>query len=235
MSGADDGAAFGRRLMRGSLRATLATSLCGAPYASLVLVAADLDASPLLLLSDLAQHSRNLAFDPRLSLLFDGTAGMADPLAGPRLTLLGQAEPIDDRCRLARFLARHPTSETYAGFADFRLYRVIVERGHLVAGFGRIMWLGAADLLFSPPADGLAVAEAAIVRHMNDDHADAVALYATRLLGRVGQGWRMIGIDPEGIDLRRSNEIARLDFPAPALSPEAARDALVELAARARQ
>ena len=113
----------------------------GAPYASLVLVAADLDASPLLLLSDLAQHSRNIAFDPRVSLLLDGTEGHADPLAGPRLTLLGRAEAVADPRLLARFAARHPSSALYAGFADFRLYRVAVERGHLVAGFGRIDWI----------------------------------------------------------------------------------------------
>ena len=232
---ADDGVAIGRRLMRRSTRATLATSLRGRPYASLVLVAADLDASPLLLLSDLARHSRNLAFDPRLSLLLDGTAGLADPLAGPRLTLLGQAEEIADRRRLARFLARHPASGAYAGFADFRLYRVNVERGHLVAGFGRIEQVDGPDLLFSLPAEGLAEAEAAIVQHMNDDHADALALYAARLLGRGGRGWRMTGVDPEGIDLRCRSKIERLDFPSPVLSPEAARDALVKLAGRARQ
>ncbi len=63
-----DPAGFARRLLRGRDRGALATSLHGAPYASLVLVAADLDASPLLLLSDLAQHSRNIAFEPRVSL-----------------------------------------------------------------------------------------------------------------------------------------------------------------------
>ena len=84
-----DPATLARSLARSRTRAALATSLNGAPYASLVLVAADLDASPLLLLSELAQHSRNIAFDPRVSLLIDGTEGRADPLTGPRLTLLG--------------------------------------------------------------------------------------------------------------------------------------------------
>jgi len=79
----DDPARIGRRLLRRQQRGTLATSMRGAPYASLVLIAADLDASPLLLLSDLAQHSRNIAFDPRISLLIDGTAGYRDPLTGP--------------------------------------------------------------------------------------------------------------------------------------------------------
>src|ERR1700730_8322094 len=197
-----DPGAFGRRLLRGRDRAALATSLRGAPYASLVLFVADLDASPLMLLSDLAQHSRNIAFDPRVSLLLDATEGHPDPLTGPRLTLLGRAQPTDDRRCLARFIAHHPTSAGYAGFRDFHLYRVEVERGHLVAGFGRIDWIDRGDLLFARDVGVLAAAEPEILKHMNEDHGDAIARYAHHLLGRTGTGWQMTGIDPEGIDLR---------------------------------
>jgi heme oxygenase (biliverdin-IX-beta and delta-forming) len=234
-----DPATFGRFLARGRDRAGLATSLRGAPYASLVLFVADLDASPLLLLSDLAQHSRNIAFDPRVSLLLDATEGHPDPLTGPRLTVIGRAEAIDDSRRLARFIAHHPASSVYSGFGDFRLYRVTVERGHLVAGFGRIDWIDGGDFLFAGDVGMLAAAEPEILKHMNEDHGDAVAGYASRLLGRTGSGWRMTGIDPEGIDLRCGGETARLDFAAPisvpVLTPEAARGALVQLAEAARQ
>ena len=230
-----DPAAFGRRLMRREPRAALATSLRSAPYVSLVLVAADLDASPLLLLSDLAQHSRNIAFDPRVSLLLDGTRDHPDPLTGPRLTLIGQAEAVDDSHRLARFTAHHPASSIYSGFADFRLYRVAVDRGHLVAGFGRINWIQGRDLLFDGDIGGLAAAEAGILQHMNDDYKEAIADYAWHLLGRAGIGWRMTGIYPEGIDLRCEGETARLDFAAPVLTPAIARAALVELAENARK
>jgi putative heme iron utilization protein len=232
-------ATFGRLLARSCTRAALATNLGGAPYASLVLLTVDLDASPLLLLSGLAQHSRNMAFDPRVSLLLDATEGHADPLTGPRLTLLGRALATDDPRGLARFISHHPTSAGYAGFRDFDLYRVEVERGHLIAGFGQISWISGDDFRFAPDADMLAAAEPAILRHMNDDHGDAVAQYARRLLGRSGAGWRMTGIDPEGIDLRCEGETARLDFAAPVaapvLTPEAARMALVQLAEVARQ
>jgi heme iron utilization protein len=230
-----DLAGFGRQLMRRCERAALGTSLRGAPYASLVLVAADLDASPLLLLSDLAQHSRNIAFDPRASLLLDGTEGHADRLDGPRLTLLGRAEAVADPRLVARFTARHPSSALYAGFADFRIYRVVVERGHLVAGFGRIEWIEAAELLFSGDATALAVAEPAVVLHMNNDHAAVVDQLARKLPGREATGWRMTGIDPEGIDLRRERHTARVEFSAPALTAEAARAALVQLADKARR
>jgi putative heme iron utilization protein len=230
-----DSARLGRRLLRQTDRVVLATSLAGAPYASLVLVAADLDASPLLLLSDLAQHTRNLAADPRCSLLFDGTAGYADPLAGPRLSLLGQAEAVADARRLARFTARHPAASVYAGFADFRLHRVSVDRGHLVAGFGQINWIERDQLLFPGDCGPLAAAEPEIVAHMNRDHIEALRLYARHLLGRGGEGWQMTGIDPDGIDLRRDGETARLDFPAPVLTASAARTALVGLVAEARR
>jgi putative heme iron utilization protein len=230
-----DPGAFGRRLLRGRDRAALATSLRGAPYASLVLFVADLDARPLMLLSDLAQHSRNIAFDPRVSLLLDATEGHPDPLTGPRLTLIGRAEAVDDPRRLARFTAHHPTSSVYSGFGDFRLYRVTVERGHLVAGFGRIHWIEGRNLLFTADASELAAAESGILRHMNADHAEAIQNYAERLLGRGGADWRMTGIDPEGIDLRCHGEIARLDFAALVLTPEAARAALVQLADNARK
>jgi heme iron utilization protein len=220
--------------MRRCERAALATSYRGAPYVSLVLVGLDLDASPLLLLSDLAQHSRNIAFDPRIALLFDGSAGLAQPLDGPRLTVLGQAITITDRHLLARFTARHPSSAHYAGFADFRLYRITVERAHLVAGFGRIEWIDGTDLRLSADIAALAEAEPAILSHMNADHATEIALYAQRLLGRPQIGWRMTGIDPEGVDLRSGVETARLDFAGPVLSAQEARAALVRLAEETR-
>jgi putative heme iron utilization protein len=230
-----DPAGFARRLLRSCDRAALATSLRGAPYASLVLVAADLDASPLLLLSDLAQHSRNIAFEPRVSLLFDATEDHPDPLAGPRLTVLGRAKAVDDGRLLERFTARHPSASLYAGFADFHLYRVGVDRAHLVAGFGRIEWVEAGELLFAPDTRALAAAEPAILAQINAHHSDAITFHALRLLGRAGSGWRMTGLDPEGVDLRCAGDTARLDFPSPVLSPEAARAALAQLVAEVQR
>ena len=215
-----------RRLMRASDRAALATSLGdGAPYASLVLLALDLDATPLLLLSDLAEHSRNIARDPRVSLLIDGTGGLPDPLAGPRASLLGRAEVARDERLMARFLARHPSATGYAGFADFKLYRFAIARAHLVAGFGRIRRVEAADIVLGGDASALAAAEPAIIAHMNDDHAEAV----DRIAGR-GNGWRMTGIDPEGADFRRAGEIARANFTIDIWDAGAARSELVQLA-----
>ena len=230
---AESPAATARRLMRALDRATLATSQDGWPYASLVLAALDHDASPLLLLSDLAEHSKNLKRDARASLLFDGTAGRDDPLTGARVTVLGEVKPVDDARLLARFTERHPSAAGYAGFADFHLYRLDIARAHLVAGFGRIHAIPG-DALRVPAAPALAAAESGILEHMNDDHAEAIELYASRLAGAGGTGWRMTGIDPEGIDLRRGGAVLRLDFRAPVGDAEGARAALVRLARQAR-
>ena len=126
--------------------AALGTLIQGAPYVSLVLTALDEQGAPLLLMSDLSQHSQNIAADPRVSLLFDGTAGLADRLTGERVSLIGAARIDDDAGLRALYVQAHPSAALYAGFGDFHLYRVTVERAHLVAGFGRIHWIEAADL-----------------------------------------------------------------------------------------
>ena len=241
----DDTSRGVRSLVRGLDRAALATGLPtglaappgdggGAwPYASLVLVAVDHDLSPILLLSELAEHTKAIAADSRVSLLFDGTQGLDQPLTGPRVTLVGRAARTGDERLARRYLARHPDAGMYAGFKDFHFFRVAVERAHLVGGFGKIRWLSAGDLQ-AHPADGLAESEEGIVSHMNEDHADALQLYAGRLLGLAGEDWRMTGIDPEGVDLRRGGQVARLPFDAPLATAGEARKVLVALVAKAR-
>lgn len=230
-----------RDLVRGRDRAALGTVLPapgagtpGWPYVSLVLVAIDHDLSPILLLSDLAEHSRAIAADSRVSLLFDGTAGLVQPLTGTRVSLLGRiAESHDDRLK-RRFLARHPDAALYAGFKDFHFYKVTPERVHLVAGFGKIRWMETAELLAVSPLPELAAGEKGIVDHMNEDHSDAIQLYAGKLLGLSGSDWIMTGIDAEGIDLRQAGQVARLPFETPLAAADDARTALISLVAKAR-
>jgi putative heme iron utilization protein len=144
-------------------------------------------------------------------------------------------EVTDDLRHRARFLTRHESALLYAGFGDFKVWRMVVERAHLVAGFGRIHWITAEDLLFRhSDTETLALREPDVVEHMNDDHADAVELYATVLLGLPGGGWKLTGIDPEGCDLRLGGRTARLDFDRPVSDAEAARVELVRLVRRAR-
>jgi len=210
-------------VMRATDRAALATSQGGWPFASLVLVALDHDASPLLLISDLSEHAKNIKAERRISLLFDGTQGLDDPLTGPRVTVLGEAASVEDARLKARFLARHPSAELYAGFADFHLHRVAVAQAHLVAGFGRIHWVEARDLLVTADAS-FAREETVTLAAVNADPKMVNA--AVRSLRLDGEGWRFTGADPEGLDLRCGGSIARLALPLPSLSAEALRDAL---------
>jgi putative heme iron utilization protein len=227
-----------RDLIRRRDRAALATVLPGDggawPYASLVLVAVDHDLSPILLMSDLAEHSKAIAADPRVALLFDGTGGLAQPLTGLRITVMGHAAKTDDERLKRRFLRHHPDAAMYAGFGDFNFYKVTLERTHLVGGFGKIRWIEPGELRAVPALEELAESEEGIVAHMNGDHADAVQLYASKLLGVPGAGWTMTGIDAEGIDLRLKGEVARLPFETPMTDAAQARAVLVSLVAKAR-
>lgn len=230
-----------RALMRASATAALATARAEDgpwPYASFVTVACDLDATPILLLSELAEHTKNLRLEPKVSLLFTGAGAVrGDPLARARVTVLGTAVPTDEPRHKARFLARHPEAEGYAGFRDFGFYKVEAVRAHLVAGFGRIQWFE--PVLYGGAFAALAEAEAEILAHMNADHGEAVQLYGKQLVGipEKDQPWRpwiMTGIDPEGCDLAAGGTAARLSFDAPVTGPEEARAELVRLVERAR-
>ena len=226
--------------MRTALKGSLATldRETGHPYASLVLLATDPAGAPVFLISGLALHTRNLEHDARASVLIDGTDGLGDPLAGGRLTLSGTARPCLDPFARSRFLARHPSAEGYAGFPDFSVYRLEVEGGHYIGGFGRIVDLPPAALLADvSDARALVEAETDIIAHMNSDHADAVALYATKLAGAAAGPWRMSGIDPDGADLLHRTTAVRIEFPGRVRSPAEARTMLVSQVqiARAQQ
>jgi len=236
-----DAKALARALLRTARAGALATidRNTGHPFASLVNVATDVDASPLILISRLATHTANLENDGRASLLLS-SGGRGDPLAHPRLTVLGTfasvARDHRDEPRLRRrFLARHPKSELYAGFADFAFWRLTVASGHLNAGFARAADLKAADLLTDiSGADDLIGAEAGALAHMNQDHAEAIRLYATKLLGAKEGAWRLTGVDPDGLDLAHGDAALRLPFTERVIDAEQLRTTVVDLAKAAR-
>jgi putative heme iron utilization protein len=225
-----------RNLLREGLSGALATLIPGSgdPYCSLVNVATAADGAPLLLISTLAIHTRNLKADPRASLMIDERKE-GDPLEGARIMLMGTAAPTGDEAARRRYLARHPEAEQFAGFKDFSFYRMEISRIHLVAGFGRIVDLKPQDVLTDvSEADALRDAEAGAVAHMNEDHADALRLYATKLLKAADGEWRCTGCDPEGLDLRLGRTGLRLPFPQRVNSPGGLRAVLKQLAEQAR-
>ncbi len=231
-------AANARGLVRRAFKGSLATidARNGYPYASLVTLATDVSGAPTLLISNLARHTANLAKDTRASILMDETGALADPLQGARVTLYGRAEKADGRSVRRRFLARHPEAAFYADFPDFAFWRLAVEGAHYIGGFGRIFDLNPDELLVPlEGADALVEAEPGIIAHMNEDHADAIALYATVLSGAEPGPWRMVGIDPEGFDIASATDVRRIVFAAPIATPAEARKELVRLAAAASE
>lgn len=206
--------------MRARDRVSLGTSAPpeGRAYVSLAAVASDIDGTPLLLLSALSDHTRNLAVDARVSLLFDGTAGFANPQEGPRATAMGRAERVTapelDRIR-QRYLARHPGAALYAGFADFAFFRIVLERVHWVGGFGRAAWIERPVTIGSATASAFAVAEPALLKKLGP-RADRIA---NARLKRRSTGWSLVAIDPDGCDFVRGKRAARLAFAAPLADP----------------
>ena len=228
-----------KKLLRQARSGALASLQAGAgdPYCSLVNVATAIDGSPLLLLSLLALHTKNILADARISLMLDERKD-GDPLEGARVSLMGTAAVSEDPEAGAAYLRRHPEAEMFAGFADFAVYRMEIKAAHLVAGFGRIVDLKPADVLTEiADAAALVEAEADAIAHMNADHAEACRLYATRLLGAPDGDWRCVGIDPEGIELQQGRDALRLALPRRVTGPGPLRAVLKELAeqARARQ
>ncbi len=231
-----DGRLAAKKLLRESRSGSLATLIVGSgdPYCSLVNVATAPNGAPLLLLSQLALHTKNILADSRASLMLDERKD-GNPLEGARVMLMGTLAAITDAADRTAYLRRHPDAEMFAGFADFGFYRMAISRAHLVAGFGRIIDLTGQDLLTdTADAEALLAAEAEAIEHMNADHPDACRLYATKLLGGPDGDWKCTGIDPEGIELQQGRMALRLFFPQRVTGPGPLRHVLKELAAKVR-
>ncbi len=225
-----------KKLMREARTGALATLMPGSgdPFCSLVNIASSADGAPLLLISRLAIHTKNILADSRVSLMLDERKE-GDPLEGARVMLTGRAEVTTDPNDRRRYLARQPEAEMFAGFGDFAFYKVAITAAHLVAGFGRIVDLKPQDVLVDlSDADELLAAEEGASAHMNEDHADACRLYATRLLGAPDGEWRCVGFDPEGLELQNGRVALRLPFPQRVNGAGPLRAVLVKMAEQAR-
>ena len=228
-----------RRLLRGASHCVLATQRDGQPFAALVAPAFTPGLAALLLLSSLSEHTRELMLEPRCALIAIGPPEGPNPQTASRVTLTGLAAPVppEEVAGLkARYLARRPYAALYADFEDFALWRVSPGGGQYVGGFARAHRLRIGQILPDAGAvAALAAAEAEILEHMNEDHAEALAAIARALGGQGTDGpWRMVGLDPDGADLASGEEVLRLHFSAPAATVEAVRTELVAAAQAAR-
>ncbi|MGD9923467.1 MAG: HugZ family protein [Pseudorhodoplanes sp.] len=225
-----------KKLLREARSGALATLMpaTGDPYCSLVNVASAFDGAPLILISTLAIHTKNVIADSRVSLMVDERKE-GDPLQGARVMLMGHAAVTTDEHDRRRYLARQPEAAMFAGFKDFAFYRIEISAAHLVAGFGRIVDLKPQDILVDATgAEDLLAAEERASAHMNEDHADALRLYATKLYGAPDGDWRCAGFDPEGLELQHGRIAARIPFPQRVNGSGPLRAVLVQMAGEAR-
>lgn len=200
-----------------------------------------MEGDPVFLMSDLAAHTKGLKQDARSSLML-GEPGKGDPLAHPRLTLIGNTTAVGtvtdseqkrEALQRGRYITRHPKAELYNQLPDFHLYQMKIERALFNAGFGKAYTLTRADLILPDEmTSNLKHAESGIISHMNEDHGDAIDHYAKEHCNHQGENWRMTGCDPEGVDLMRGDEAARLNFETPCLTAEDMRKMLINLAQR---
>jgi heme iron utilization protein len=209
----------------------------GFPFSSLVEVAPLPSGDLLIVMSDLAQHAKNIKTNHKASLLLSDDLHSGAALAHGRATLTGEVKLTEDSAHLEAWLAAHPGS-TLGTFHDFRLYHFGVTRAHVIAGFGRVGRVALAEYREAAP-DALATSVPGIVEHMNEDHAQNLLDYAHGLLGLT---WatkaQMLLMDCFGFDLRLTNsdktEVVRYAFAQPLPHAGAARKALVDLAQQAR-
>ncbi len=222
--------------------ATIARDPAGFPYASLVTVAFDSGGRPLFFLSELAEHTGNLHARDEASVLVTEPLGThAEPLALGRVTILGPCTrvPDDERASVREiFLREQPTSAYYIEFRDFAFYRLEPTALRYVGGFGRMSWVTTDDYRTAEP-DPLAAGAEGILKHMNDDHADAVLAYA-RALAAIAEATAatMTAVDRYGFDIAAATgsgpRAGRVAFDTPVATPEDVRRAMVDLAKRAR-
>ena len=205
-------AELARTLTAGARQATLCTlTTDGYPYGSVVSYAVDGAGAPLLLISELAEHTVNARADDRVSMLVTAaTTRQTDPLGSARLTLLGRLHLLEDQAApRGAYLERHPYAAAYVDYTDFSFWRLEVEKCRFVGGFGHMSWVPAAAYR-AAAVDPLAGDAAAILSHMNDDHAAANLQYVTAL-ARLDDATAaaIVGIDRYGVTLRAHTPVAR--------------------------
>jgi putative heme iron utilization protein len=205
---------------------TLSRRLAGYPYGSIVPFMLDHEGRPVILVSRLAEHTRNMEADGRASLVArdDGD----DVQAGTRLTLVGEAGRFDCGHHLhARFLRYQPKAEQLLRLEDFSFWRIAPVALRFIAGFGAIRWVTASE--FTAPRSEIEGAEAEILSCVNADHADALRGWSSRMLGSDVNAAAVLGVDCDGFDVVADGSRLRLDFPDVTTDPDSVRRTLIAM------
>ncbi len=212
------------------------------PYSTFTLVAYDYDTSPIVLLSDLSEHTTNIKnqkwvslmlceekkiykFFPKFKKQFEN---YEDPMSRPRVTLIGEIKKTSNLSHHNRFLNRHPASKLYSSFSDMNFYVIKIKSAHLIGGFAHVKWFKNKDLLCTNYKNYNEM-EQSIIEHMNKEHQKSIDLYAKNLMKLRTIGWKIIGIDPDGFDLRKKDKLVRYFFDKEVKDAQKLRGILVHL------
>ncbi len=207
---------------------TLSKKFAGYPFGSITPYLADHDGSVLILISTLAEHTKNIQHDPRVSLIAHNQNDPNIQTQG-RVTLVGEARIVAEREQAGqRYLRYFPEAQAYFQMHDFSFYRIRPLAIRYIGGFGKIHWLDAQGYAVQPGA--LAEQEEGIIAHMNADHQESMRHYCRHFHGSEADAVEMLGMDCDGFDVRADGRVLRFDFPEPVLDAQQARQALVEMA-----
>jgi heme iron utilization protein len=221
------------RAHRYGVLSTLSKKFAGYPFGSITPYLVDHDGSLLILISTLAEHTKNILHDPRVSLI---THDQRDPhiQTQGRVTVVGDAAPEPDRERAGlRYLRYFPEAQAYFAMHDFSFYRIRPVAIRYIGGFGRIHWVDIENYAVQPYP--LIEQESGVVAHMNSDHQDALRDYCRHFYQCAALDVAMLGIDLDGFDVRADGRVLRFDFAQPVIDAQQARTALVEMARAAKQ
>ena len=206
---------------------TLSKKFDGHPFGSITPYLVDHDGSLLILISTLAEHTKNIQHDPRVSLIIHNQES-PDIQAQGRITVIGTAQIITDRDKAdTRYLRYFPETQSHLDMHDFSFYRIMPQSIRYIGGFGKIHWVKADSYLIPPYP--LIQQENDVLSHMNTDHRDTMCHYCQHFKKIEATRVVMLGIDCDGFDIRADEKILRFDFPEMVLDAQQARHALVAM------
>lgn len=215
------------RAHRYGVLSTLSKKFDGHPFGSIAPFLVDHDGSLLIFISTLAEHTKNIQQDARVSLIAHDHHN-TDMQAQGRVTLLGTAQAIPDKAQAGtRYLRYFPEAASYFATHDFSFYRIVPQALRYIGGFGNINWVAAED--YRVPPYPLIEQEDDVLAHMNADHADSLRRYCAHVHQVEALNVEMLGIDCDGFDVRADAQVLRFNFTQSVLDAQQARQALVAL------
>ena len=224
------------RSTRHGVLSTYSNKFAGYPFGSVTPFVLDHSCQPVILISSIAEHTKNIISNPKVSLLVFAEGN--DLQANARLTLLGDATKIeqDDAGLRSRYLRYFPQSAGYFDTHDFAFYRINLYQARYIAGFGKMGWASGDEIITEN--NTIAALENGMIEHMNADHLDNVIAYCKHFYNVNADTARLIGIDSDGFDaladVNGESKNLRFNFEQPITDAQTARAAFVAMSKATR-